>query len=243
MSKRLTVTANGQHKVGKKLFYTDKNLIHRKGKKAFLTVNGVHRLVYSSGTTWHKYNCEIQYDVAYHYERSTESDKLIGTTNTRRLHYSNTLCREYGFSDRLGFVQVGQAFHFASIESVGNAAIGAYILNTPTEAQKIISIDSFEGNYYYVTYEIVDACEIFGTVTVAGYTKGSTSYGKIEVEEGTSPEAGTLIRGSVEEGRCVLEIDGTYYYYLINDIETDDNEANYSAKLDTAIIGSMKLEE
>lgn len=242
MSKRLTVTAKGQHKIGKKLFYTDKNLIHRKGKKAFLTVGGVHRFVYSSGTTWHKYNCEIQYDVDARYERSNESEKLVGTTNTCRLHYSDTLFRDYTLNNYLGFVQVGMAFRFASIESVGSTPIGAYIINSDyTEAQKIISIDSFEEEYYYVTYEIVDACENFSTTTIAGYTKGPTSYGKVEAEEGTLPEAGTLISGSVEEGHCVLDIEGTYYYYITD--EADNNVTNYSARLDTAIIGYMRLEE
>lgn len=103
MSKRLTVTATGQHKIGKKLFYTDQNLIHREGKKAFLTVGGVHRLVYSSGTTWNKYSCEIQYNVDQHYERTDESNKLIGTTGTLGIHYSVTLMKDYGFSYYLGF--------------------------------------------------------------------------------------------------------------------------------------------
>ena len=242
MSKRLTVTADGQHKKAKKLFFTDENLIHREGKKAFLTEGGVHRLVYSSGTTWNKYSCEIQYNVDTHYERTDESNKLIGTTGTCSRHYSDTLIRDYEFSYYLGFVQVGMAFHFSNIESVGNTPIGAYIIHySSTEVWKIISVDRFVNNLYYVTYEIVDACEEFTNTTIEGYTKGATSYGEIEAEEGALPEDGTLIMGSVEEGRCVLEVNGEYYYYITS--EDDGNLTSDSAKLDSAIIGSMKLEE
>ena len=96
-------------------------------------------------------------------------------------------------------------------------------------------------NLYYVTYEIVDACEEFTNTTIEGYTKGEISYGEIEAEEGALPEDGTLIMGSVEEGRCVLEVNGEYYYYITR--EDDGNLTGDSAKLDSAIIGSMKLEE
>ena len=241
MSQQLTITSTGQHKKAKKLFYTDKSLIHREGKKAFLTVGGVHRLVYSSGITWNKYNCEIQYNVITHYERTDKSNKLIGTTGTMGIHYSVTLMRDYGFSDYMGFYQVGMAFHFSNIESVGSTPIGAYVDSGYPEVRKIISIDRIVGDIYYVTYEIVDACEEIRNTTIEGYTKGTTSYGEVVAEEGAFPEDGTLIMGSVEDGRCVLNVNGEYYYYVTS--ENDGELTSYSAKLDSAIIGLMQLEE
>lgn len=46
MGKQLAITENSKHLIGKKLYITDANGVHRKGVKAYLTVNGVHCLCY-----------------------------------------------------------------------------------------------------------------------------------------------------------------------------------------------------
>ena len=49
MGKQLAITENREHLIGKKLYITDANGVHRKGVKAYLTVNGVHILCYKGG--------------------------------------------------------------------------------------------------------------------------------------------------------------------------------------------------
>lgn len=48
MGRQLAVTVNAVHRVGTKMYLTDSNLTHRKVKKAYLTVGGVHKLCYKS---------------------------------------------------------------------------------------------------------------------------------------------------------------------------------------------------
>lgn len=49
------------------------------------------------------------------------------------------------------------------------------------------------------------------------FSKGSTYYGEIEVEDGVLPEEGFLEDGSAYDSYCVLYVDGNYYYYVRGD--------------------------
>lgn len=49
MGKNLAITSGAKHMIGKKMYLTDSNLVHRAVKKAYLTLEGVHRLCYEAG--------------------------------------------------------------------------------------------------------------------------------------------------------------------------------------------------
>lgn len=216
MGRQLAATINGVHKIGKRLFITDETLKHRKGKKAFLTVGGVHKLVYSSGVAWEKYSCNVSTETDETYERVTPS----GETKTFTAWFL-TAYYEYAFHDWGGFGGgLGNANEYIDTVEKANSVdlVGMYHITTE-EAWEIISVDevSESGGKLNLkfTAKLVDQCELISSDTYNVYSKGSTSYGTVEADEGALPESGTLIEGSVADGYCVLEIDGTYYYYIV----------------------------
>lgn len=191
MGKQLSVTEKGKSQVAKKLFITDENLKHRKGKKAFLTVNGVHRLVYSSGVMWQKYDCVHKSGDYY----LNSDDSLIGTTHTMVTDLGDEVYGDYEFSPSEGFVGIDPI----TVES-DDDAIGRYIVE-PYEVYLIIDMWHTE---------TADLCGKYKD----SYSCGSTSYGTIEAEEGALPESGTLKDGSANDSYCILDINGTLYYYI-----------------------------
>lgn len=204
MGKQLAITENGKHIIGKKLFITDENLKHRKGKKAFLTVGGVHRLVYSSGVEWAKYSCN--YTEGEYYEIDASGSDFGSYAG----HYM-TLYDSYEFSSSEGYYGVGATeYYFADDLS---SAIGKYLIDEYEVCQitSLVRNTTGSGTMDW-EYDFVARCER----VKENFQQGSKSYGTIEAEEGALPEEGTLIEGSVADGYCVLEINGTYYYYVIN---------------------------
>lgn len=201
MGKQLVITENGKHNIGKKLFITDNNRVHKKGKKAFLTVGGVHRLVYSSGVKWEKWSCEI---VAGRYEATEPNTQYMNEW----LDSSIPLYDSYEISSESGYYGVG--LNTFSINDDLTEAIGKYRVTD----ERVVEIESLTTNGHYFSYEGIKVGEI--TYFDPTYSKGTTLVATIEVEEGALPESGTLIEGSAEDGYCVLEIGGTYYYYVIN---------------------------
>lgn len=96
-------------------------------------------------------------------------------------------------------------------------------------------ITSFVGKYYVKTDGTmsgkIDTCSmVAGSTTVCGvnltsvhnataeelttFSQGTTSYGIATIAEGELPEEGTLIEGSADGDYCVLDVGGTYYYYV-----------------------------
>ena len=191
MGKQLSVTEKGKSQVAKKLFITDENLKHRKGKKAFLTVNGVHRLVYSSGIKWAKYNCEVESG-----DYSLNSDNsLIGTTHLMKTNIGDEVYGGYEFSRSEGFVGIDPI----TVESEDDA-IGRYIVE-PNKVYLIIDMWNTE---------TADMCGRYND----SYSQGSILYGTVEAEEGELPESGVLVDGSATGDYCVLKINDNYYYYV-----------------------------
>jgi hypothetical protein len=243
MGKQLAITVNNKHRIGKKLFITDNNGTYRKGKKAFLTVDGVHRLVYSSGTTWHKYNCTIDTIEKVVYDRVPVVEEVKSLS-----FWFLSVCGYYTFESSEGFLKDFSTVHTYYTEGEINSAnlIGEYIVYN-TEVWMILSIDSVSTSAsngrlsVTLTAKRVDQCDIASTDIYHVYSKGSTSYGTVEAEEGALPENGTLVDGSVADGYCILNVDGNLYYYWITDDESGTGEVNDSAELGIAVIGHMKL--
>lgn len=198
MGKKLAVTVGAIHKLAKKAFFTGEDLLHHKVKKAFLTKDGVHRLVYSSGIKWAKYNCEVESGDYY----LNSDNSLIGTTHLMKTNIGDEVYGGYEFSPSEGFVGIDPI----TVESEDDA-IGRYIVE-PYEVYLIIDMWHTE---------TADMCGQYND----SYSQGSILYGTLEAEEGELPENGVIVDGSPTDKYCVLEINGAYYYYLRNEAEED----------------------
>jgi hypothetical protein len=62
------------------------------------------------------------------------------------------------------------------------------------------------------TFEISIAFKQASSTTT--YSRGSNLLGSARAPEGEIPQEGTLLEGSYIDGYCVLEIEGTPYYYM-----------------------------
>lgn len=203
MGNHIAITVNGKHETVKKLFITDESGKHRKVKKGFLTVGGKHKLVFAAGHDWVKYNAVL---TPGHYEEKPTS----GYYTTYGEVSSVTLYDSYSFSKAHGY-QYSGATTF-TINSDLSAAVGKYYkLYQGTQAvERVVELIANEANKtIQVKAQAVASCDFIEDA----YVKGSTTYGTIFADEGELPEAGTLIKGSVAEGYCVLEIGGVKYYY------------------------------
>jgi hypothetical protein len=209
MKKQLAITdINKKHRVTEKLFVTDEAQKQRKIKKLFRTVNGIFRLIYSSGVIWEKYNCNLEIHTESLYVETTDG---VGNITTDSLKWDDFVYGDYSFWEHGGFEGEGSRYQVGSSDgTISDWVIGKYIVYE-TEVYKITSLDSENGD---VTCEIVAAC-VEEVIEETIYSKGSISYGMIEVDEGMLPERGTLVEGSYADGYCVLEIRGTYFYYVL----------------------------
>lgn len=212
MGNKIAVTDNGEHKIGKKIFLTDDKLVHRKAKKMFRTQNGVFRTVYSSGVRWAKYSCDA-FDEVYEYQ---ETDHIGGSSvgdiekwGTSYLNY----CTEYTFDKSVGFCSAGN-YHYADT-AADLASASGYIVTSDTVFRivtvSVISEDPGGPCLVDVEAEIVALCD---TLTYTAYRKGSENFGIIEAEDSELPENGELVEGSPNDSYCILDVDGTYYYYV-----------------------------
>lgn len=211
MGNKLAVTDNGVHKIGKKMFLTDENLVHRKAKKAFLTKNGVHRLVYSSGAVWKKYSCEENTETVGYTEVNSTDSTAIGDTLTV-LYYRVNYSSEYYFDENDGFVGNGGGY-VTSADEVDS--ISGYMVDSEA-VWAITSVELQQESPLRVALKLrcVALCV---PVTEDLYVQGPDYYGSFEVEDGELPENGELIYGSATDPYCVLDVDGTYYYYVRGD--------------------------
>ena len=209
MGKKLAATKDGKHKIVKKVFITGEDLLHHKIKKIFRTTNGLHRIVYSSGVKWSKYDCRESTEVTGYKQVNSTSLWSVGDTDTRR-YYRLNYCDGYYFSSAQGFV--GTGYHVATDASevpssgytVGDEIAWQMISCTP--------IDNGGSTIAEVTWECIGLC-IADKETV--YVQGETSYGTLEVEEGMLPEEGLLIEGSYAAGYCVRYLNDDYFYYVL----------------------------
>ena len=221
MGKQLAITVDGKHKKGKKLFITDNNIKQRKVKKAFYTVAGVHKLVYSSGTIWQKYSCDVDSTRINTYKDVDTNDYgSIGDSLTIESDYMYT-ASSYYFHERIGW-NLESPFFVVQEYATASSQIGKYIGQHYNGSKcdwigQIISVDGdLSSPSWTVTVKLVALCELVDFEITYEYSQGSTSYGTVEADDGALPESGTLIEGSVEDGYCVMRINDTYYYYTMN---------------------------
>ena len=73
------------------------------------------------------------------------------------------------------------------------------------------SYDQYIGQLYAFVGPAVATAE---KINITTYSKGDTFYEIVSVAKGTLPESGTLIEGSATDSYCIIDIDGTYYYYV-----------------------------
>lgn len=202
MGSKLAVTNDSKHKIAKKIFFTDDKLVHRKTKKMFRTENGVHRMVYSSGTKWTKYSCET---IPAHYVE----EEPQGTTGSNAVYDTIYAYAYYTFSETEGYVGIGGAWVSPSV------AVGRYRVSA-TRVMRFydwgtVSTDTYNG--YLVRYKEVARC----THVPQSYAAGPIYYDTIEVEDGELPESGGLTAGSTKDSYLVLYVDDTNYYYVRGD--------------------------
>lgn len=217
MGSKLAVTDSSKHKIAKKIFFTDDKLVHRKVRKKFLTRDGVHRMVYSSGTRWKKYSCDISEETSQYQEVEVSGD--VELWETSYLQY----CNDYTFDSRDGFRSVG-GYSYAETEDELSSASG-YIVESETVYSILsVSILSVEDDYCTaaVEVELVAQCE---PITYMIYAQGSDYFGIVEAEDGEYPESdiGDFVEAGANDEYCVMRLsegeDGqaTYYYVKIEE--------------------------
>ena len=210
MGTKIAITENGVHKIGKKHFITDENHTYRKVRKAFLTKDGVHQLVISSGKVWGKWECYCNTRNYSYYEKTSY---MVGNTFTDSLSASDYIYRDYSFWEYSGFSGEGSRYQVGYADGrIGDWIVGYYIVYE-TEVYCITSLDDANGS---VTCVLVDACTKENHVEYE-YHQGSDYFGTVEADEGALPEEGTLIEGSPEEWYCIVQVQDKYFYYKPTD--------------------------
>lgn len=165
-----------------------------------LRANG--KLIWSALVKWTKYSC----DVTENY-KDTEVDEWY-----RNSWYNSTitLFDSFEYSSENGYIGIGS--NVFTVDDDLTEAVGKYHVTD----ERVIEITSLSlGNStsrYFFDYEGTKVRERIFNIS---YSQGSISYGTVEADEGALPENGTLIGGGVADGCCVLEIDGTYFYYVL----------------------------
>ena len=151
--------------------------------------------------TWAKYNCTKGNTYAEATPSSGTTQKTYSTGATV------SACSSYSFSETQGYTGNATAY------SVGNSSLEGKYIVSPTSVLLITNwgytMSNNVINGYVLTRREVAAAEVVDTF----YTKGDTLYNEISAEYGQLPENGTLISGSAEDDYCVIQINGTNYYY------------------------------
>lgn len=162
-------------------------------------------MVYSSGTKWAKYDCET---IPAHYVEEEPQDSLTSTT-TQNTFYVYT---GYTFSETEGYVGTGGYQTSPSSVSYGDYRVSATRVWRYYD-KGTVTTDTFNG--YLVRFKEVAR----STYVPQSYTAGEEYYGTYEVEDGEYPEEGEfeLVAGSTKDSYLVLDVDGTYYYYVRGD--------------------------
>lgn len=226
MAKKAFMTINGIHRKAIKQYLTV-NGVYRKVKKTYETVNGVYVLRLKSGDTWKKYYASQSWIDGY-YKKSTW---MIGRTHTNGDYYGNpvsiALYEGYTFSEKNGFTGTNLR--------VG----GRYRIDAAQLVYKAIefAVDedrSTEDNIYVnITFECVDS---------ANYYVGQYLYNKglyiedIIADEGELPTTALPQKTEDNGNRIYVEENGLFYCY-----EKVTEEEPVLAVLDEAILDSSTL--
>lgn len=175
--------------------YIGVNGIARKLKKCYIGVDGIARATWG-GVTWRKYNCTTS--TTY-----TEDTANIGFSST--MSYSgvttSTFYSSCSFSRSSGYSLTG-AVTLAIENSVG------YYVGHSNQVFQITGVTKHSSNQFTCSTKCVGTCWSF-----TSYNKGTTFYGEITADEDVLPEEGKLVNGSIDGDYCVINVNGTNYYY------------------------------
>lgn len=185
--------------------------VARKVKKTYVGVSGVARQCFSSDITWSKYSCDVSAQNNY-----TQDTSVKGTTGSGYIGGTAIYYPTWGFSTGKGFYSNGTSTKFVDdyAGAVGNYYIWKSTETTEQQIRKITSCSvlSEANSIYKYDYTIQSSATNNPTYT---YSQGSTLYGTVAAPEGSLPEDGTLLEGSVEDGYCVIQTTDSIYYYIL----------------------------
>lgn len=181
-----------------------------------LRANG--KLIWSALVKWEKYNCDVDSTRTYTYKDVDTNDYgSIGDSLTIEGDHKYA-SESYSFDESWGW-SLRSPFRVIESYSTAVSQTGKYIGQhyDGSGCDWIGQITSVDGNSssWTMTVTLVALCELVSIETTYTYSQGSTSYGTVEADKGALPENGTLVEGSVADGYCVLEINGTYFYYVL----------------------------
>ena len=188
--------------------------VSRNVTEGYIGVDNVARQCFSSGASWGKYSCNVS---SGYYTEYQESD--IEIWESCNLNSPTKVYTSYTFSWDGGIELIGETtVTFTSsttLKTVQRQLEGKYIGGwlRLSYIKSVLQVQARETDF--IVYGIYDS--IYADWTPPEYNKGNTLYDSLTAPEGELPEDGTLIEGSYEEGYCVLEIGGTYYYYVLED--------------------------
>lgn len=176
--------------------------VARKIKKGYIgDANGVARLCYQSTVEWAKYSSAKEFG---------DFTKLTAKSETKRIS-DGTVYPSYEFSAKSGYEGTGAS---STLSSLGSNAVNNYyrIETEEFDAYKQTKVYLIyywypAGDYYQMSIEAIAQSDVIG------YQKGDVSYGVVTTEYGKIPENGTLVEGSVDGDHCIVDVNGTYYYY------------------------------
>jgi prepilin-type N-terminal cleavage/methylation domain-containing protein len=171
--------------------------------------------------TWIKYNTTVTHSswTAMDLSEYAPQNRTIGNSaNTAAYIRGYNPCR-YNLDGSLTrtAVHIGN-YTNDDIDWLNENMVGLYDsenwLSSDYDYQVVWRYNSFykiEGGF--VTYNMT---YVQGVKAYKYYNKGSSSYGTVNAAAGSLPSSGTLVRGGIDDGYCVMYENGTYYYYELS---------------------------
>lgn len=186
---------------------TEIKSVAKRVKRAYVgDSNNKARLWMFEGVTWRKWSCDYSERSETWYEE-VNSDGMHSIGDTATVTWGGPTwygCTDYGFSRDEGYYAIDNSK--VSIEDM----VGMYDVSSDSVIL-VLDMVPTGGDWYDVTWEYVALAK--GYYYPATYSKGSIDCGTVYAQDGDLPESGTLVKGSASDSYCVVEVDGTYYYY------------------------------
>lgn len=170
----------------------------------------------AQSATWQKYGCVTSF--AYIGYTTSIAQYQGGASPYTPERWDVTTYDQYTFDTTNGFSVYGNyEFHEitqnTNLSEITAAIVGKYsYYSSSDELTEYVSIDSIwmdDNGCLAVKYTV----KKYAATKETSYSSDSTLYDTIITIDGLFPEEGTLIDGSTVDSYCVIEIDGTKYYY------------------------------
>lgn len=171
--------------------------------KAYVNANGAARQYFAAGIPWRKWSCRVE--TCYDY---TWDDRDVGSTRSFTVSGGSvwfTTTGGYTFDSEDGFsADYGNYGRTDPADMVGRYSV------VDDEVRQWTVCEITDDDRYYLEWEVVASASY---TTWDSYEKGDTDYGIVYAPEGALPEEGTVWNGSAHTDSCVVQVDGTCYYY------------------------------